>query len=56
MPPQRSVVLDAELCEHARAEPIRVMLASPGKLDDLATSSVTQSPEPTESWSRAHTA
>ena len=35
MPPQRSVILDTELREHARGEPIRVMLAGPGKLDDL---------------------
>jgi hypothetical protein len=35
VPPQRSVILDAELCEHARGEPARVMFASPSKLDDL---------------------
>jgi hypothetical protein len=35
MPPQRSVILDTELCEHARGQPVRVSLASPGKLDDL---------------------
>ena len=35
MPPQRSVILDAELCEHARGEPIRVPLAGHGKLNDL---------------------
>jgi hypothetical protein len=35
VPPQRSVILDTELCERARGEPIRVVLAGPGKLDDL---------------------
>jgi hypothetical protein len=35
MPPQRPVILEAELCEYARGEPIRVTLAGPGKLDDL---------------------
>jgi hypothetical protein len=35
MPPQRPVILEAELCEDARGEPVRVMLAGPGKLDDL---------------------
>ena len=35
VPPQRSVILDAELCEHADGEPAGVPLASHGKLDDL---------------------
>jgi hypothetical protein len=35
MPPQRSVILDAELCEHTRCEPIGVPLAGHGKLNDL---------------------
>jgi TolB-like protein len=33
-PPPRSVILDAELCEHARGEPVRVPLAGHGKLND----------------------
>jgi hypothetical protein len=35
MSPQRPVILEAELCEHARGEPVRVILAGPGELDDL---------------------
>jgi hypothetical protein len=35
MPPQRSVVLDAERGEHASGEPVGVMLAGHGKLNDL---------------------
>jgi len=35
MPPQRPVILDAELCEHARGKPVRVPLAGHGKLNDL---------------------
>jgi hypothetical protein len=35
MPPQRSVILDAELCEHTRCEPIGVPLAGHGKFNDL---------------------
>jgi hypothetical protein len=35
VPPQRSVIRDAEFCEHARGKPVRVSLASPGKLNDL---------------------
>jgi hypothetical protein len=35
MPPQRSVILDAELCEHTCGEPIRVLLPGIGKLNDL---------------------
>ncbi len=35
MPPQRSVIPDAELREHARSEPIRVPLAAHGKLNDF---------------------
>ena len=35
MPPQRSVILDAELCEHAGGEPVRAALAGPGKLNDF---------------------
>ena len=34
MPPQRSVILDAELCEHTRCEPIGVPLAGHGKLNN----------------------
>ena len=34
MPPQRSVVLDAELCEHASRQPAGVPFASHGKLND----------------------
>jgi hypothetical protein len=34
VPPQRSVILDTELREHARGEPVRVPLAGTGKLDD----------------------
>jgi hypothetical protein len=34
MSPQRSVILDAELCEYAGGEPAGVSLASHGKLND----------------------
>jgi hypothetical protein len=34
VPPQRSVVLDAELCEHAGRQPAGVPFASHGKLND----------------------
>ena len=33
--PKRSVIPDAELCEHARGEPIRVSFAGHGKLNDF---------------------
>ena len=36
MPPQRSVIPDPELCEHARGKPFRVPLAAPGDLNDPA--------------------
>jgi hypothetical protein len=35
MSPQRSVIIEAELREHARGKSVRVMLAGPGELDDL---------------------
>jgi hypothetical protein len=56
MPPQRSVVLDAEPGEHASGEPVGVMLAGHGKLNDLLpTNSVIWSSAAVESWSLAHT-
>jgi hypothetical protein len=34
-PCRTPVILDTELREHARGEPVRIPLAGPGKLDDL---------------------
>jgi hypothetical protein len=34
VPPQRSVILDAELCEHAGRQPAGIPFASHGKLND----------------------
>jgi hypothetical protein len=36
MPPQRSVILDAELCQGTGGEPVRVVLADSGTLLGLS--------------------
>jgi hypothetical protein len=57
VPPQRPVIPDAELCEYASGEPIRVTLAGPGKLDDLPSGQLGHVIARADgSWSRAHTA
>src|SRR5580700_211694 len=42
MRPQRSVVLNAKLCEHASSEPVRIPLAGHGKLYDLLSDELGQ--------------